>query len=74
MLRGDAGEKSVYFIGFHVSVVGARGTCVYIVTTNSNVVRIQAMKSQRRNGGKPPLIPNLGTGWRCGVVITLRSL
>ena len=43
MLRGDAGEKSVYFIGFHVSVLGTR--CIYIVTTKSKVIPIHAMKS-----------------------------
>jgi len=60
MLRGDAAEKSVYCIGFHVSVLGTRG--IYIVTTKSKVVRIHVMKPYRRNGGKLPLIPNLGTG------------
>jgi hypothetical protein len=43
MLRGDAEEKSVYFIGFHVNVLGTRG--IHIVTTNCKVVPIHAMKS-----------------------------
>jgi hypothetical protein len=72
MLRGDAGENSVYFIGFYVSVLGTRG--MYIVTTKSKVVQIYAMKSYRRNGGMPPLILNLGTGWRCVAGLMPRPL
>jgi len=43
MLSGDAGEKSVHFIGFHVGVLGTRD--IYVVTTKSKFVPIHAMKS-----------------------------